>query len=152
MVFRSKIDQWLVAVAISALCLTAWAVTMAGVRTGAWWPLFAASGIWLVVGAFTIPMLYVITPAELLVRGGLFWRVRVPLKQITSVLPSSSAFASPAWSLDGLEVCWDGRRLLISPRDQQRFLDELRSRTPGLEPSSGGLARLSTNVSLTRSR
>ena len=146
MVFPSKVDAWLVVVVIAAFFLSGWAVFMAGLQAGAWWPLFVATGIWVIVGILIIPTSYMITPAELIVRGGLLMRKRVPLHQIISVLPSSSALASPAWSLDRLEVRWGEGRLLISPRDQQRFLDELRKRVPELAPVRGGVARTGTYI------
>jgi hypothetical protein len=68
----------------------------------------------------------------LLVRSGLL-RYKVPLAEISEVLPSAEARSSPAWSLDRLEVVYPTRggfhrSLLISPRDRDRFLDELAQR------------------------
>ncbi len=90
------------------------------------------------------PLYYELTDAELFVRSGLM-RWHIPFGSILRVRPSSSLLSSPALSLDRLEIAWEKhgrvRKILISPKDSEGFLQELRGHVPQLEPGYGGLVR-----------
>ena len=75
---------------------------------------------------------YTLTAEELLVRSGpLRWRIA--LGDVREVLPSRSWASSPALSLDRLRIRYgQGRSILISPREKQRFIDALRERCPSV--------------------
>ncbi|RZJ55116.1 MAG: hypothetical protein EON49_21085, partial [Acidovorax sp.] len=75
---------------------------------------------------------YTLTAEELLVRSGpLRWRIA--LGDVREVLPSRSWVSSPALSLDRLRIRYgQGRSILISPREKQRFIDALRERCPSV--------------------
>ena len=69
-----------------------------------------------------------LTEHDLLVRSGPF-RWRVPLGQIHSVTPTRNPLSSPALSLDRLRIEYgDGKWILISPRERERFLEALEAR------------------------
>jgi hypothetical protein len=84
--------------------------------------------LWTLYGTY-----YVISDERLVVRSGPF-RWRIALDAIQAVEPSRSPLSSPALSLDRLRIRHGPRRrsILISPDEQQQFLWDLSSRTPGL--------------------
>ncbi len=133
--FPSKVDTW-VAVLLAGAPL---AVVLGPLLQGDYGD--DPAGLWLsgfaflflvgIYGLLVFPMRYGVGEEELTVRAGLL-RWRVPLGQIESVRPSRSPFSSPALSLNRLEVRWGRglhRRVLISPRDRERFLGLLAERT-----------------------
>jgi hypothetical protein len=79
----------------------------------------------------------------LLVRCGRLVRYKIPLAEIRDVRPSAELGSSPAsWSYDRIKVVYGVyRSLLISPRDRDRFLDELVSRANHLERDGDSLVR-----------
>lgn len=56
-------------------------------------------------------------------------RWRVPVSSITAIVPSNSAAAAPALSLDRLEIMYRGGSVLVSPANRMDFLQALRSAT-----------------------
>jgi hypothetical protein len=85
-----------------------------------------ASVLWVWLGTG-----YTLTERGLAVRSGpLRWAV--DYDTITAVRRTHNSLSAPALSLDRLEVVHGrGARLLVSPRDAARFLEELRRRCPG---------------------
>jgi hypothetical protein len=78
----------------------------------------------------------------LLVRCGRLVRYRIPLAEIREVRPSADLQSSASCSYDRIKVKYGVyRSLLISPRDRDRFLDELASRANHLERDGDGLVR-----------
>ena len=68
---------------------------------------------------------YVIGDEELTVLAGLY-KVNIPIASITSITDSRNALASPAFSLDRLEIKYGkGKMILISPKDKSAFLTDL---------------------------
>ncbi len=137
MIYRSKIDPWVAITLIFAILgLLAAAIIPALVQHD--YRGVTPIAITLVL-ALTLgwPLYYEITDAELIVRSGLI-RWRIPLTSIVRVRPSNSVASSPALSLDRLEVAYEktGRlkKILISPKDKEAFLLELRSRAPHCTP------------------
>ena len=84
--------------------------------------------IWLIYGTR-----YALTDENLVAFCGPF-RTVVPLAAIEEVRPSRSPLASPAPSLDRIEVRHSGRALglLVSPLDKEGFLADLKLRCPQL--------------------
>lgn len=116
--------------------LVAWVVmpgsALAVMLSGAWFvvPVMLLSAafvlwIWAKTG-------YTITETDLLVQSGPF-RWRIPLATIRSVRPTRNPLSSPALSMDRLEVRYQKGMVLISPEEQERFLEELRRRCPNAE-------------------
>ena len=81
----------------------------------------------------------------LLVRCGRLVRYTIPLAEIREVRPSAELLSSPAsCSYDRIKVVYAGsvyRSLLISPRDRDRFLDELARRANHLERDGDSLVQ-----------
>ena len=130
LVLTSKIDLWLVAVAVIATAL----LTVAATR-----PPLADTGRVLGILLSGIPLLlllwyplcntrYTLDDQSLTVRSGLFhWNI--PLTSIQSIEPSRDMASAPALSLDRLRIRYlqDGQpnSILISPTDQTLFMQRL---------------------------
>ena len=77
---------------------------------------------------------YLVTDREVIARSGPF-RWRIEIAGIESIRPSRSPLSSPAMSLDRLEIRYGGgRRLLISPKDREGFLEAVVARSPEPRP------------------
>ncbi len=135
MVFRTKVDLWLIAVVVAALG-SGVVASVAAYRESP-----TAGGVSLlltilpigVVAAVAIPTEYHLNDTELVIRWGVF-RTRVPYDAIERVYPTRNPLSAPAWSLDRLGIDYrvnGARRLaLISPHRQDGFLDALQQRVP----------------------
>jgi len=118
--FRSKIDFWLIAFLVLALALPlylAWDVASARMITiSTALPAAALTG-WLFWATR-----YVVDNNKLVIHTGL-GKISIPLESIKSVEPSRSLLASPALSLDRLEIAYEqDQRILVSPKDKSGFL------------------------------
>ncbi|WP_139490164.1 PH domain-containing protein [Brevibacillus dissolubilis] len=85
--------------------------------------------LWLWFGTY-----YVITDQELIVRAGPLHR-RVPLCTIQMVRHTRIPISAPALSLDRLEVRYQGGVVgcvVVSPDDQQAFIQALRQHNPSI--------------------
>lgn len=135
--FPSKRDAWLAGVLLAGLGISIVALAAALLAPE------PAPGLGWVIGILTAATLFVVwtwvtthytlISGELLIRSGPFhWRV--PLAEIQEVTPTRNPLSSPALSLDRLEVVYGkGRRVLISPRDKDRFLRALVEQASHLE-------------------
>lgn len=131
MTFRSKIDAWiaLLSVGAAAACLGGLihvALTKSILEAMVVSPLLLLGIVlppWLLTSTY-----YVLGDTELLVKSGpLQWRV--PLVDIRAVTPTRSALSSPALSLDRLRIDYQRwKSIMISPADQEGFLQELENR------------------------
>jgi hypothetical protein len=127
-IHSSKVDTWLILVAALA----------AGASVGVAVALLREGGVPVVVMVPVVVVLgtglplwtlfgtcYELTPGRLRIRCGPF-RWTVPLNEIRAVTPTSNPLSSPALSLDRLRIDYGrGSSVMISPRDQARFLAEL---------------------------
>jgi hypothetical protein len=132
LVFRSRVDNWVVALACLPLIIAA---------------LFVAStvhhdldvsvylGLIVVLASTALPFWllkttrYILTDEDLLVRTGpLRWDIA--LGDIRKVTPTRSLLSGPALSVQRLRIDYGrGASLLISPQDESRFLEELERRS-----------------------
>jgi hypothetical protein len=125
MLFRSKIDTWLVSVLVGAATLTLVAagtalrqaseaavlVTVLVITLGAVLP------VWILASTT-----YRVEGGTLHVRSGPF-RWHIPVSSITRIAPSNSNESAPALSLTRLRIEYGGgKSILVSPADQQAFL------------------------------
>ena len=125
MLFRSKIDAWLVIVLVGAATLVfvaagtalrqasevAVLVTVLVITLGAVLP------VWILASTN-----YRVDGGTLHVRSGPF-RWHIPVASITRIEPSNSFESAPALSLTRLRVDYGaGKSILVSPADQQAFL------------------------------
>ena len=119
-IFRSKIDLWLIVVIIASLLLPiiiAWvepsALTIAALTT---------ITMFLLTGWLFWATRYVVQNNALTIYTG-FGKVCIPIESIKSVTPSRNVLASPALSLDRLEISYGkNQSILISPKDKSEFL------------------------------
>jgi len=145
-VFRTKVDGWLVAVlAVAAVGVlgAAAAAFLADPATG-WLLLASMGGAVLLVAVLSVPTEYAVTGEAVVSRYGVL-RKRIPLADIERVYPTWNPLSAPAWSLDRLGVRyrtggrWHGLAL-ISPVRQEAFLSLLAERA-GLRADGTGLTR-----------
>jgi hypothetical protein len=128
--YRSKADMWIVALLGLAAAATLYGCAVV-LRSGE----AAAIGIMLSVAASTLGLMawvffgthYTLSRETLEIRSGPF-RWQVPLSRIKDVKPLSSLLSAPALSTDRLEIVYGSHESVqISPRDLDRFLEELSS-------------------------
>ncbi len=144
MIYRSKLDVWLAAVALAAAAvIVAWGLLPLLARQ-AWGHAAVVAGMMVLLAALMYPLHYALVDGELVVRSGV-QRWRVPLADIISVRPVVNFVASPALSLDRLEILYveNGleQSILISPEHQDEFLLDLVRRERELRPFGFGLVR-----------
>jgi carbon starvation protein CstA len=127
-VYRSKIDSWLVAVVILSLVICAvalFAVASTAPAKAIWVSVVvcvvaAALPVWLLFSTS-----YTIESKQLVVKSGPF-RWRIPVADITEIVATSNALSSPALSLDRLRISYGhGRVLMVSPRNTEQFLQDI---------------------------
>ena len=134
-VYRSKVDRGLAVLLLLIGGLPVLVLTIAAARD----PVFRHETRWvLLILAVTFGFVlwlflsttYELGDRDLVVRAGPF-RWRVPLDSLESARPARNPLSSPALSLDRLELRYGaGKWLLISPRDRDRFLQDLAARAP----------------------
>ncbi|MGH7887696.1 MAG: PH domain-containing protein [Candidatus Binatia bacterium] len=128
-VFRSKVDLWLVIVAV-AVPVVMLEFILEGLNTPEKFAeLLALVIVVAVLGIFAwlyFSTRYTITGDFLLVKAGPFSWV-IPIEDIVSVEPTRNPSSSPALSLDRLVIRY-GRSaaLMISPKDKDGFMKELK--------------------------
>ena len=131
--FTSKIDIWLVLV-IAAGLIAMWLAPVGRWRAGR---LIDALDFILpaLATAFIVwiyrTTAYVITTDSLIVRSGPVRRT-IPLHSIKRLRATRNPLSSPALSLDRIEVTYDSRRILISPKDKRAFVQAISSRSPAV--------------------
>lgn len=84
--------------------------------------------------ALTWPCRYTLTNDTLNIRCGLLCRT-VPLSRITAVEPSASWESAPAMSLRRVKITLDKGHRIISPRDREQFINDLRAALQALKAS-----------------
>jgi membrane protein YdbS with pleckstrin-like domain len=127
-IHTSKVDTWLILVAALAAGASV-GVAVALLREGGV-PVVVMVPVVVVLGA-GLPLWtlfgtrYELTPGRLRIRCGPF-RWTVPLNEIRAVTPTRNPLSSPALSLDRLRIDYGrGSSVMISPRDQARFLEDM---------------------------
>jgi hypothetical protein len=143
-VFRSKIDWWLI---LLLLVSAGWPVAMQWTRSGTGYP---PHSFWILIGVpalFVIalaPIRYVIEGRTVSVQLGLIgWEYTAfSVDDVQSVRPTHNPLASPALSLDRLNVDLRSRgTVLISPKDKAGFLNAIRTLNPQLQLLDDSLVR-----------
>jgi hypothetical protein len=127
--YNSKIDTWLImllGLALSAMLFrglmslrfaTPYALLVLGV--------FAL--VVLILLLFCYPCRYTFKADHLLVQSGAL-RLRIDYADVTCVTPSRSLWLAPALSLQRVRIDHDGRSMLVSPTQRDRFIAELTAR------------------------
>lgn len=89
------------------------------------------------VSLLIYPTKYIIDGDSLVIRCG-FQRRSIPISQITSMRRSHNLLASPALSVDRLEVVFKegfSDSILISPRNRKAFVEDLKAINPNIDIS-----------------
>lgn len=76
---------------------------------------------------FCYPCRYTFNADHLLIQSGSL-RMRIDYADVTSVTPSHSLWLAPALSLQRVRIDHDGRSMLVSPTQRDRFIAELTAR------------------------
>ncbi|MFN7130835.1 MAG: PH domain-containing protein, partial [Myxococcales bacterium] len=130
-VFRTRYDRWLVVLLAGSFLFSLVVVLTANPRD-AWiglLPLGLTAGFVL----WCADTRYAFERDALAIRSGPFhWRV--PFAAVRRVVPTRNPLSSPAWSLERLAITYDAggweRTLMVSPKEQARFLAMLAERCP----------------------
>ncbi|MBO0720846.1 MAG: PH domain-containing protein [Blastocatellia bacterium] len=147
MIYKSKKDTWVMVVIVGSILVTLIAGASLILFAPAVWLRFI--GIVIMLASLlpvllTTPVSYTIDGNSLHIRGG-YKHWTIPLQNITAVRPSRNWIASPALSLERLEIEYKDREenslLLISPERAAQFLAELAQLDPELISVGGGLSR-----------
>jgi hypothetical protein len=145
MVFRTRVDAWLIVILVIALGSGVWASLIAFLRSPreGWIALAVMIGAIALIAAISVPTEYALTGTALVIRSGVL-RSTIPFDAIQRVYRTHNPLSAPAWSLDRIAIDYRSgrsRRLaLISPNRQALFLQALQERVP-LEPSGSALVR-----------
>ncbi len=137
MLYRSKIDWWLaLIIGITALgppAAEAIRIAKGDAAPGSLLTTLLFCGFFVaVILLLAFPVQYEITASHLKIRSGVL-RWAVPLAAIEQVYPTHNPLSSPALSLDRLKIDkTDGGFVMISPKDQDRFLRDLQNAAPHL--------------------
>lgn len=76
---------------------------------------------------------YTIEQKELKIRGG-FISEKIDINKITKIEKTFNILASPASSLDRLQINYNnGNTILISPKNKLKFIEELKKINPNIE-------------------
>lgn len=127
--FPTKIDAWIVLAAAGGLA-AALAGGFTALETNPDEAVFAFGlAAFLVLLTFLVgfPCRYTLTDDHLLIQFGVV-RQRISYADITDVAPSRALWAAPAMSLRRVKVRYRGRFQLVSPKERERFIAELRAR------------------------
>ena len=135
--FPSRVDAWLVVVVAGGI-VAALAGAVAALESSPAESLLGFGGtafMLLVIVLVGVPCEYTLADDHLLIRSGIV-RQRIHYADITDVAPSRSLWAAPAMSLRRVKVSFGGRFQLVSPRDRERFIAELRARVGQARPGA----------------
>ena len=128
-VYESGIDLWVAALIllspIGAAVIGTYLLIL-GQADGAMYLYLIGAAVLLITMAFTYPCRYTILDDCLTIRCGILF-YRIPLDEIESVEPSSSWLSAPALSVHRVKIKSKRRTILVSPREREVFMDDLRS-------------------------
>ncbi|MEQ9825670.1 MAG: PH domain-containing protein [Puniceicoccaceae bacterium] len=132
-IYPSKVDLWLAAVLILAP-ITAVGMGVYLALTGeaeGWISVFTGCFMAVVMAAFTLPCHYTLDDRGLHIRCGLM-EDHILLQDIRQVTPTFNPLAAPALSIRRVRIDTAHRSFLISPRNRERFIEELEQRQSSL--------------------
>lgn len=86
----------------------------------------------LVANIYTGTYYKITTGNHLFIKCGFFEALDIEIKDIEWIKTTKELLSSPALSVDRLEINYNGGRVLISPKDKKKFMDDLRKVNPKL--------------------
>ena len=145
MKFKTKIDWWLHLIFTFCIIINIWLIATA-INSELGTVIVAVMSTFLNI-FLIIPMwfntYYLLDENELHVKSGLFDAVKIDLGLITNVSETRNPQSSPALSLDRLEIKYKVKNsrasetIIISPKDKQEFIRQLKTRNDNIEISDG---------------
>lgn len=132
---KSKVDTWLVLVVIGIVVAASLPFILVDEAPLIW--LVISGVVLLVLADMVVNTTYVIDGRTLTIRCGLLMKERCDIMDITAVRPTRTPVSSPAMSLDRLELKLRVRSIIISPKDKERFVDDLRAVNPDIKVEAG---------------
>lgn len=128
--YNSKVDLWLIILLSLSICgASAWLISLEGTYSAKG----IAFGLVLLLFNITLPLWFIIRchyvididTGTLIIRfGPVTWNI--PFNSISQVTNTSELSFSPSLSLERLKIVYGkGRVILISPKQQERFVREL---------------------------
>lgn len=130
-VYESAIDLWVAAlILLSPLASAVIGVYLLiqGQADGAMVLFLVGAGSLILTIAFVHPCRYTILEDSISIRCGILF-YQIPLAEIESVEPSSSWLSGPALSMRRVKIKSKKRTILVSPRERDEFISDLRSET-----------------------
>lgn len=129
MKFKSKVDAWLAILLWGAVLSCFFPLFL----TFDWVMLFTGLAMAGLVGALWVGTYYLVEGDTLVISGGIVKR-RIPIAQITTLRKTRNPLSSPALSMNRIEVSYGiGHMVLISPKEQQAFIDMLLAQNPTIQ-------------------
>lgn len=128
-IFRSRVDTWLVVVVASALgfVFLQAVIVLPESPTDGFLSLMLLAFLLALMRLVGYPCEYTLTSTHLVIRFGVIRR-RISYAEITSVEPSRSLWSAPALSLRRVKVSYAGGFQLVSPVDREQFIALLQGR------------------------
>jgi hypothetical protein len=124
MIYRSKIDYWLIIILIVPLGCAIWeAINKQN------WIQFLIFSILTIIISFSFSTLkYIIEDDFLIVKMKFYTFNRINIHEIKSIEKSNNLLSSPALSMDRLSIKFGKfEEVLISPKDKELFIKDLLS-------------------------
>lgn len=138
-VFKSKVDAWLIIVMVASTLLVAGACfSIDNSELLAYIINIVLVAVMVFVFFAIFNIRYEVSEDTLFVRSFILLSYTIPVADIREIRASSSWLASPAASLDRLEIRYGKRRtILLSPVDKQGFVDCLIGVNPNIVCKNG---------------
>ena len=86
--------------------------------------------ILLITNIYTGTFYKITTDNRLLIKCGILETFEIDIKEIEWIKKTKELSNAPALSIDRLEINYKGGRVLVSPKDKKRFIDDLRKLNP----------------------
>lgn len=116
------------------LGLVTGSVVLLIVAQGNWWALLPLFLIVLFLRYLLFSIYYIIDGRRLIIKCGFWYTRTIEIDRIKKVTPSNSIMSAPAASLDRLEIVYNAYdSVLVSPKDKEGFVKQLKILNPKLE-------------------
>jgi uncharacterized membrane protein YdbT with pleckstrin-like domain len=132
MKFKSKIGWWFHLTALLIL-LVGILQLIWGITDGILELIISGAIVLLIFLLLVLPIyiasFYVLEDTALYIRSGLCVNKRILYKDISAINETRNPLASAALSLDRVSIEYSGKKILVSPKDKQKFIKQLKQRT-----------------------
>jgi uncharacterized membrane protein YdbT with pleckstrin-like domain len=126
-VYKSKIG-WEILIPMS---LILGVVTVMMIQIGAWLGLVICGLVIAFIAHLWTGTSYTITSGrQLIIKCGILEKYEISIDQIKAIKKSKELTNAPALSVHRLEITYSGGRILISPRQKEKFVNDLRVINP----------------------